>query len=40
MTRVTLGRLEPVELRDIWRSEAAGFTPWLGVCAAETVRQL
>ena len=29
MTRVTLGRLEPVELRDIWRSEAAGFTPWL-----------
>ena len=29
MTRATLGRLEPVELRDIWTSESAGFTPWL-----------
>lgn len=24
-----LGRLERVDLRDIWSSEAAGFTPWL-----------
>ena len=29
MTRKTLGRLEPVELRDIWTSESAEFTPWL-----------
>ena len=24
-----LGRLEPVELRDIWESESENFTPWL-----------
>ena len=29
MTRATLGRFEPVALRDIWTSEAAEFTPWL-----------
>ena len=29
MTRATLGRLEPVKLRDIWTREAAEFTPWL-----------
>ena len=29
MTRATLGRLEPVRLRDIWTREAAEFTPWL-----------
>jgi len=29
MTAQSLGRLERVELRDIWTSESAGFTPWL-----------
>ena len=29
MTDQPLGRLEPVELRDIWISEATSFTPWL-----------
>jgi hypothetical protein len=26
---LSFGRLEPVELRDAWASEATGFTPWL-----------
>jgi hypothetical protein len=30
MTDQVLGRLERVELRDIWLSEATNFTPWLG----------
>src|SRR4051812_18708086 len=29
MTIKNLGRLERVELRDIWLSEATDFTPWL-----------
>lgn len=29
MTAATLGRLERIDLRDIWVSEAADFTPWL-----------
>ena len=29
MTRQNLGRLERVELRDIWTTEATDFTPWL-----------
>jgi hypothetical protein len=30
MVEKSLGRLERVELRDIWLSEASDFTPWLG----------
>ena len=29
MMTKNLGRLERVDLRDIWLSEASGFTPWL-----------
>ena len=29
MMNKSLGRLERVELRDIWLSEASDFTPWL-----------
>src|SRR6476660_4909533 len=29
MSKVILGRLEKMNLRDAWTSEAGGFTPWL-----------
>jgi len=29
MSTKSLGRLQKVELRDVWLSESAGFTPWL-----------
>ena len=29
MTQQNLGRLERVDLRDIWTTEATDFTPWL-----------
>ena len=29
MTNQSLGRLERIDLRNIWASEAADFTPWL-----------
>lgn len=30
MTNETLGRLERVDVREIWSSESSDFTPWLG----------
>jgi hypothetical protein len=38
MTDLRLGRLERIELRDIWLSEAMGFTPWLA--RAENITML
>ena len=29
MTTTNLGRLRKVDLREVWQSESAGFTPWL-----------
>jgi hypothetical protein len=30
MASVSLGRLEQVDLRNVWTSESGDFTPWLG----------
>src|SRR5258706_15303648 len=29
MTKISLGKLEEVELRDVWQTESGSFTPWL-----------